>query len=200
MNMKRTYRLGFAMAFLSSAIAAHATLVYDFSFVLAGTDPTATPPWARLTIANDGANTVKLTLDNLLPQGFGFFDKLYLNVNPPTTVSVVGTPPTVSGLAFNKTVASEFFDLEILLDKNHAIGPGQSGFFDLTGLGLTENSFKDVADVHGQGKPKDVAAVFHIEQKKSADIYAHGAPVPEPASMAALAIGAIAMLKRRKKN
>ncbi|RYG24860.1 PEP-CTERM sorting domain-containing protein, partial [bacterium] len=72
------------------------------------------------------------------------------------------------------------------------LGAGESVEFTLTGTDLDVTDF-----LSGTG---DVQAMIHVlSLPEGGSVKLGGEAVPEPASMAALGLGAVAMLRRRKK-
>jgi hypothetical protein len=201
-------------AFVAPMAAMQASaLTFDFSVVLTGDTPVGDDPWARVTIDDIGANTVRVTLENLTdPEDGQFLTALYLNIDPFVDVTASNF---VDGGKFNpdSTVfddedafgsANYTFDLFADFDTTNSgggeqrINGGEFVSFDLTGTGLSSASFLALSSKDGA---PDTYGMIHIqgipgEGEGSSKI----GTVPEPASMAVLGLGAAALLRRRRKN
>lgn len=200
MKSKRIYTLGLVAALVAVAAAANATVIWNYSTIYTGGTPTGGTPWARLTISNGaGSGDVDFLMENLMPLNSGeFLGELQFN-----------TVTTPSGVTASNLVNASFshngvtgpggtFDLDVKFPtgNNHLIPPGTSSW-TLHGTGLNEDSFNDVSSkgveslLHLQGLPEECGGSTWAMKGSSA--------VPEPASMAALLIGGVGLLKRRKK-
>ncbi len=180
------------------ALAAHATLTWNFTSIYTGGNPGVAAPWFTLTIAN-GANSgdVNFTLTNDLPtSGIGASEfpsvlDLYSSIDPKN-ISLLAGSSVVSGIG-KATGPDHDMNLEVSFPngKDHLIPPTGASW-TLHGTGLNEGSFVG----------KDPSAVLHIQGLPDANggsTWAKPGAVPEPASLAALAIGAVALLRKRKK-
>lgn len=199
-------------AFVAPMAAMQASaLEFDFSVVLTGDTPVGDDPWARVTIDDIGAGSVRVTVENLTDASDGqFLTALYLNIDPFVDVTASNF---VGGDSFNpdNTVsdsedgffnAGYTFDLFADFDTSNSggtrINGGDSVSFDLSGDGLSSASFLALSSKDGS---PDTYGMIHIqgipgEGEGSSKI----GTVPEPASMAVLGLGAAALLRRRRKN
>lgn len=190
-----------AFAALGATVAAaQATIIWNFSSVYTGADPGVSAPWFTLTIAN-GANAgdVNFTLANDLPtSGAGSTEfpsqlDLFSSINPKN-ISLNAGSQGVSGISDKATGPDHNLNLEVNFPLGTgALHPPEGASWTLHSNGLTENSFE------GQNP----AALLHIQgipggAEGTTSTWAQPAAVPEPASIAALAIGALAMLRKRR--
>ena len=157
------------------------------------------PVFARLTFENAGLDTVTMTLENtaLLPAADGqAISRLLLNVDPFVSGSLSSLSSKLKSWEFKEdgfTDTGATFDLRINFDNNfnNRILPGDSIVMTATGNGLTENSF-DALSVGNNQYPGMVHLISIPPNGDSAKA------VPEPASMIALGLGALALVRRRK--
>jgi hypothetical protein len=184
--------------------SASAAIVFEFGTIVNGA-PVGGPLYGRLTITNAGANTVSLVLENTatLPAAAGqAFHRLHLNVDPFIGGLVVSSgDPHFESFSYSQDSqndAGSKFDLQINLDiapPADRFLPGDSMTMTATATGLTEDHFNNFS----AGTPRQ--AMIHIisipTDGSSAKVTT---PVPEPASFAALGLGALALLRRRRKN
>jgi hypothetical protein len=210
------FRRGLAVAGLACAFgAASATVTFDFNGVFTGDTPVGGTPWATLTIQNDGTdsglNKVLFTLTNNTDPGSGqFLTELELNMTsiPNDFAFVIGSDSPSSrltGISFGEdflTDAGEKFDFDATFNipnnGNRVIG-GTSVSWDMKGTGLDESFFNTFATPHGEN-PDNILALLHIQGiPGDGEGSSKVTPVPEPASMAGLALGALALLRKRRK-
>lgn len=193
--------------FLSTAIfsvlaaSSQAIIVFNFGTMVTGVTPGGAPPWATLTIQDAGANTVNLTLTHNATSASGqFITELWMNMQPfPSNPQMVENSATITGVTFdenNINNASLIFDLSVTFETSNTSGdrlePGESVSWQFTGTGLNENAFNSFA------KGGDVLAMIHMQGLANGESGKVGV-VPEPASLAVIAMGAAALLRRRKK-
>ncbi len=217
MFAKKAYKLGLvALALPIFAMQASADVTFDLNFVVTGDTPVGDDPWARVTIEDIGADTVRITAYNLTAEADGqFLTDVFLNVDP--FVNDLAASNFVNGAKFNPDDTAFFgedsfstagynFDLRFSFDTTNSGGglfrlnPGQSAGFDLSGTGLSSASFLAFAGKTGD-QEHNLFALAHMQgigedNEGSSKIGA----VPEPATMSVLAIGAAALLRRRRKN
>jgi hypothetical protein len=193
---------------LGGLAASHASaLTFNLDTVYTGFSPGGTAPWLTITITDVAADTVNVRVDHNSSSASGqFISSVYLNLNP-----FVGSITLSNEFNSNKRdgdielaengvngAAGNLFDLGIEFKTTASGGganrlkPGEFWSADFTGAGLSSSSFADVnnngldSGAHLQGIAGGLSS--HITTSD---------PVPEPASMAALAIGAVALLRRR---
>jgi hypothetical protein len=217
MFAKKAYRLGLlALALPIFAVQASADVTFDLNMVVTGDTPVGDDPWARVTIEDIGANMVRITGYNLTDEEDGqFITDFFLNIDPFVNDLVASN--FVNGAKFNPDDTAYFgedsfgtagynFDLRFSFDTTNSGGgefrlnPGQSAGFDLTGTGLSSASFLAFAGKTGE-QEFNLYALAHVQGipgdgEGSSKIGA----VPEPATMSVLALGAAALLRRRKKS
>ena len=190
-------------AFLGFTSASSA-IVFEFGTIVNGA-PQGGPLYARLTISNAGADTVSLVLENTatLPAADGqSIHRIHLNVDPFIAGLVVSSadPHFVD---YNYTQdgqndAGSMFDLQINFDiapPADRFTPGDVVAMTATATGLTESHFNMLS----AGTPRQ--AMVHLISipptgEGSAKVTT---PVPEPATFAALGLGLVALLRRRRK-
>jgi hypothetical protein len=157
---------------------------------------------ATVTITDTDTDEVTIRLDHLnISQAGQFISSLWMNVSGVTDLSLINT--TGDGELDNFTFdldgvnnASIKFDMLFDLDTSQdgRLGPGEFIEFTLSGTGLNATDFL----TFGEGDP-EIYAMIHVQGLDNEGSVKLGA-VPEPASMAALAIGAAALIRRRRKN
>ncbi len=196
-------------ALIAAASASASSITFNFDTILTGDTPGGSNI-ATLTIADSGANTVLVTLTHNATSATGqFISDLWLNLDPYATVTQSGQTPInkFSGAlsqGFNTEQNAGYkFDLRQGFAVSNAGGgvdrlkPGESISFSLTSANLSASMFDSTAVPTG-GQRTDVAAMIHLQGIPGGGSVKLGAVVPEPASMAALALGAIALVRRRK--
>ena len=161
------------------------------------------PVFARLTFENAGVDTVTMTLENtaMLPAADGqAISRLLLNVDPFVSGSISSLSSKLKSWEFKEdgfTDVAGAFDLKITFDNrsNNRILPGGSIVMTAMGGGLTENSFNALS----AGNNQYLGMVHLISIPPDGDS-AKVTAVPEPASMIALGLGALALVRRRKRK
>lgn len=187
------------------SVAGHA-LVFNLDGVYTGATPGGTAPWATVTITDVAANKVNLRIDHNATSAAGqFITSLYLNIDPfvgGITLSNEMNSNKRSGAIQNvlngvNGAAGNNFDLGVDFETSNSGGgvnrlkPGEFWSADLTGTGLSAASFNAV-----NNKGNYVGS--HM-QGINGNLSGHITVVPEPASLAALGLGAFALLRRRSK-
>ncbi len=200
--------------FLSAALAgigavcgftsASASITFDFGTIVTGA-PAGGPLYARLTISNAGLNTVSLVLENTatLPAATGqAIHRMHLNVDP-FIVGLIVSSADPHFVDFDYTQdgqhdAGSSFDLQINFDiapPADRFLPGDIVAMTATGVGLTENNFLPLS---AGNAPRQ--AMVHLISIPPNGNSAKVTTVPEPASIAALGLGTLALLRRRRKK
>lgn len=195
-----------ALAFVGIVSANAATFEFGTVHSSAADAPQGAAPWATLEFNQNGVDQVDFTLTHSSSSVAGqFLRNLYLNIDPfvaatvtlTDTTNVNVTSTSVSQNAFGHATATGF-DLFFEFQTSGGAGrfaPGESISWTMTGAGLTESNFMALSGgsapayglIHLQGIPGGFSS--HIE----------ATPVPEPATMVALAGLAAVAIRRRKK-
>jgi hypothetical protein len=227
MNVFQNRVVECTVVMLALASTARASVVYDLNQVFSGDPVGPSAPWGRLTFTNAGANTVTLTIENLIPsssEGSNFLRFVYFNVKEPiiptsvTATHTGGSAPTVilrkssnpgAGGSFSayRPDGDGYFDFRIDFDGSaNQLGEGNSSVLQLVRLGLTENDFADISEP-GQGQnPSGFHAAAHLQGLDgggSAWIADGGVVVPLPAAawmgMSLLGgVGGVGFFRRRR--
>lgn len=164
---------------------------------------------ATLTITDVGSGDVEFVLSHNATSAAGqFVSDFWFNIDPFQVPVRSGEDPSdsfVGGLNASENGivnAGLTFDLNQMFETANdgdRLEPGDSATFILSGTGLTAADFISNA-IGGDG---NVLAMIHIQglaNEGSGKLAATELfpPVPEPASMAALSIGVLALIRRRK--
>lgn len=192
---------------IGAAVSAHAaSFSFNFNSIVSGTAPSGSNI-ATLTIADSGANAVLVTLNHNATSATGqFITELYFNLNPFIVPTQSGQTP--SGKFSGGIVASSNgvgsagvnFDLQQSFETSNSGGgvnrlkPGEAISFNLSGAGLDATDFLSLST----GNRTDLYAMIHLQGLPNGQSVKLGA-VPEPATLAALAAGVVAMVRRRRK-
>ena len=185
-----------------SATSASAAITFEFNTVLEG-NPEGGPLFARLTFVNAGVDTVTMTLENtaILPAADGQAIKdLLLNLDPFVSGTITSGSSKFVGYEFKEdgfNDVSAHFDLMINFDtmSGNRLLPGDTVVMTATGLGLTEDSFNTLSNSGGDEYLGMIQLIGIPPDGDSAKV----AAVPEPASCIALGLGALALLRRRRR-
>jgi len=196
--------LGIAMS--SVAHAAEVRLDFLDSTVLSGSNGIAGNGdgiVASLLLQDTGLGQVTATLTNLsLLTSSQFFGELKLNLSPfPNDPTATFLAP-VSKITFDENgiqaPKGNRYDVsvEFLTNASARLGAGQTTTFVITGQGL------DAADFLAQSSGGGPMALLHVQgvgpNANDSGWVSGSAPVPEPATMAVLAIGALGVARRRR--
>lgn len=181
-------------------------LTLDLGIVYTGSTPGGTAPWVTVTINDITANTVNVRVDHNASSATGqFVSDVYLNLNPFVSPIVLSNEINankrngVISLSNNGVngAAGNNFDLGISFKTSNAqsgvnrLKPGEFWSADFSGTGLSAASF-----FAANNRGNFVGA--HV-QGISGGLSGHITAVPEPATLTALALGAAAVLRRRRK-
>lgn len=199
MNTKTLLVLG-AVVGAASAQA----VTFNLNTTYTGPTPGGAAPWLTVTITDVAANKVNVNVAHNATSAAGqFFSDVFLNLDPfvgGITVSNEVNAAKRSGLTTSLNGINggggTTWDMNIAFVTSNAGGgvnrlkPGEFWSGDLTGAGLSEASFMGLNNMgfqigaHIQGLPNGQSA--HIT-------------TPEPGTIAALGLGAVVLLRRRKK-
>ncbi len=194
-----------ATGVLFGAASASATITFYFTDVVSGT-PEGGPTWGILTITDAGGGYVDFSFENTSTFDGSFISKLLLNVDPfvsGLTMTWDGTADAeIIGYSFDQDSENDSgssFDFVINFDPSDPdrFFAGETVNWQVYGDGLTENSFNTLSA--GNSERLALLHVQNIDSEGGSAKIQPGDPVPEPASLAALGLGALALLRRRKK-
>jgi hypothetical protein len=203
--LMRLSALGLFAGVLTSA---NASITWHFVNLVSG-DPPEGSDWAVLTISDIGTDLVELTLKHndtsVSPQ---FIGELWLNLTeiPDDLSADFGSP--ISSIswgddAFTNTGNQWDVDVQLFTSQGNRLEVGDSVTWTMSGTGLDEQDFNTLSTPNGE----NVAALgmIHLQAingegsaKLTVDEFFPS--VPEPASMAVLGIGAIALLRKRRRQ
>ena len=176
----------------------------QFDSMVTGFTPGGSSPWATLLVEDAGTDTVNFTFTHSPTSSSGqFIATLWLNMEPfPVDPQMIETSPTITGVEFDHngiSNAGHVFDIQVDFETAVAGGnrldPGESVTWQFTGTGINASAFNSMT-----ATSDGVLAMTHIQGIEGGLSGKVGAGiVPEPTSMAAIAIGTVALLRRRKK-
>jgi hypothetical protein len=182
---------------------------FDFDIIIVGPAPGGSNI-ATLTIADTGVNSVLITLDHHTTSAAGqFITDLHFNLNPYTPVIQSGQAPAnkfdgplLQGSNTEHSAGLNFDFRQGFVATNGNGGadrlrPGESVSFSLTGSGISASSFVSSAFPNGENRT-DVIAMIHVQGLQNGESVKLGAVVPEPVTLAGLAIGLGALLRKRR--
>jgi hypothetical protein len=195
---------------LLGAQADAAIFTFDFDTLITG-DPPGGSAIATMTIEDAGADSVLVTLNHNSTSAAGqFITGLWFNVDPFVEVTQSSQTPVNKfdgpiSLGHNSLLdAGLNFDLSQAFQTSNAGGganrlnPGESVSFMLSGSGVDAADFVSTAIPNG-GNRDDVLAMIHLQGIEGGGSAKIGSVVPEPATMGAVGIGILALLRRRRR-
>ena len=193
MNFRKAAFLAGAGALLLIPAFASADFTWNFNTVISGDTPGGTAPWATLTGTQDSGNVdFVLTFNNAgSPDPSEFLKQLDLAYTGGLSGSGLTTSDTrITGVTFGSlTDAGGHYDLKIDFNtpnNGNRVNPG--GVVDFTITGASADNF--------------TTGLLHINNTpgQSGSGKVAPGPVPEPASMAALGMGALGLIGRRRRS
>ncbi len=193
MNFRKAAFLAGAGALLLMPAFASADFSWNFNTVVSGDTPGGTAPWANLTGTQSGSDVnFVLTFNNLgSPSSTEFLKQLDLAYTGGFSGSTLTTgSSSITGTTFGSlTDAGGHYDVKIDFstpNNSNRVNPGEVVDFTITGAN---------ADNFTTG-------LLHINNTPGQSGSGKVAPgaVPEPASMAALGMGALGLLGRRRRS
>lgn len=205
--MNKSVKIFIAFAALGAVSVANATtLTMNFDTKISGETPIGAKPWATLTIKDTAANTVSFTLKNNLAPGSQFISELLLNLDPFKASTASNLSAELSSAAFKLNdyngISGRKYDFKASFktaNNGNRLSGGKTATWTATGTGLSADLFnalstgstKNYAQMHIQGIDGDDSA------KVTGNYVTE--PVPEPMTCAVLGIGALGLLRRKRK-
>lgn len=191
------------LAFVAAATvpSAFGAIIFNLGAPINGSIPDGVAPYASATLENNGANTVKVTLKNLAPTS-NFIVRFNLNLTSNIDVSFAHLSGNVADSTTDgpnhsdghPSMMAGLFDIVFSYPTSNSnpnrFKGGEDSIYNLTGTGLDETDFLAqstggyMAAARFQGISNDGSGTVGL--------------VPEPASLAAVAVGLAALRRRRK--
>ncbi len=218
---RRSVRLGLILltSLVLGTSAVQASLILDMNIEFSGaTPPEGAAPWLRARFDDSDVDEVTVTLSATNLTGSESVKEWMFNLDTnldPTALSIsfslgdsTGTFPDPSistGLDAFKADGDGYFD--ILIDfkptngPNKRLGAGEAAVFIITGIsGLTADSFNFISEPepNGNGGADEYKTVAHVVSIGQGGQYSGWIATPEPATLAVLLIGSLALLRKRK--
>lgn len=207
--MTRKYLILIAAACAVLASVPASAVTWNYGTVhssAAGLIPAGDAPWATLEFDQNGLGQVDFVLTHNITSADGqFLREFYMNIDPFVAATISFTDTTdanvnsasISQNAFSHATATGF-DVNIKFQNQGGAGrftPGESVAWSIVGAGLTTSHFEAYSNggspalslIHLQGIPGGQSS--HIE----------ASPVPEPATVSALVLCSLALLRRKAK-
>lgn len=202
--MRKLLAFFIATAALGLAGAKADAFTFSFTTVVAGDTPSGSD-WATLDVTDGGLDTVNFTLSHNATSASGqFITQLFLNSSllPGDLVGSFG--PAITGITWGydfTTNVANMFDMIVdfkFVPVDERFVAGQSVSWSMTGTGLTASNFFSLS-TPVDGVPP-MLGLLRIQGTDGPEGSSKLAPVPEPGSMLALAIGAVAVMARRRRK
>ena len=195
-------RFAFAGALVSVVGASYAQTIFNYDSILSGDTPTGAPTFASLLIEDIAPDQVKMTLTpSAAADPDQFLSRLFLNVDSSIAgLTLESSNSFLQGFTYSQdsqNYGGGAYDLKLDFDiapPADRLFAGRTAEMVFSGTGLNANSFSFMANngsytaLHLQGLDKGGSA--HVT----------AAPVPEPASMIALGVGAALLAARRRRK
>lgn len=181
-----------AVAGLSAISTAHFEIFAGSLMGISEVPPNASPGTGFTTVTID-MDLITMRVESTFSGLTGTTTASHIHVGggPGTNGGVASQTPSFIG--FPLGVTSGNFDATY----NMALASSYNPTFIANNGGTVSNAFNALVNALRQGRAYHN---IHTSTFPGGEIRADLVPVPEPASMSALALGAAAMLRRRKKN
>ena len=187
---------------------------YDLDYTISASDPAGAAPWLTATFDDGGSTgTVYLTLETTNLTGGEYVSQWMFNVNPDlasqlgdlqfdlTVLSGTFDAPVVTtGENAYKADGDGYFDIKIDFSEEdggmaHRFNAGDSAMYTISGISsLAADSF-DFISVPGGGAGEYITAA-HVQGIGENSGWVS---TPEPGTLSLLAVGAAALLRRRRR-
>lgn len=185
-----------------------ADMSWTFNQLVSGDDPGFTKPWATLdcTDISGGAQFTLHFSSDATAQAF--LSQLDLNFDGemPGDISLSTSSDSITGVSFGSFVdAGSSYDIQVNFETSNSPGSdrivaGDTVQFSILGTGVDCNDFDVLSTPNGENQGQ--FALLHIQgiglDGQGSSKVAPGT-VPEPASMSALAFGALGLLAKRRR-
>jgi hypothetical protein len=191
--------------------SAKAALVFDIGYKFNGDGTMYNPgPWMNITFVDVSPGVVDMTITNVGLAGGEKVKSVYLNLDPNLNPALLAfSDPTITGNvevdSISKGIDSYqangdgLYDILIEFNTdgpNKAFNGGEAVEYTISLSGLTASSFDFVsAEDGGVGQYK---VATHINSPSDVDGTSVWATIPEPATIALLGLGAIALLRKHR--
>lgn len=193
MSLRKLAVLAGAGLFVGIPAFASADFTYDFNNVFTGSTPGGNTPWATLTGTQNGSDTdFSLTFNNnSVPSGLAateFLDQLDIAYSGDLSSSSI----TTSDTGISSTSIGDFTDASLKFNANVGFVTANNG--NRVKVGDTVNFVITNTDANDY-----TGFLLHVNGIGEGSGKLNQG-VPEPASMAALGMGAFGLLARRRRN
>lgn len=173
------------------------------------TPPAGAAPWLNATFDDGGSpGSVTLTLSTPGLTDPEFVRRWLFNLDPllnptllsfsaPLEIGSFAAPTIYTGVDTFKAGGDGYFDIKFAFSNsggpNRRFGAGDAAIYTVTGIPTLAAASFNFESVNGPG-PRSFRTVAHVQGINDED---SGWVAPEPATMALLAMGSLALLRRR---